>query len=122
MPKRIDREGPIHRSIIDYLRNVLPGSVVYHPANEIDARGKNIARAIAKNKWNGTLPGYPDIICHYRGRTVLFEVKAPGNGLEKSQKAMRAALEAQDIPYGLVRSIEDTKECLGAWGITTTGR
>ncbi len=112
MKKRIDREGPIHRACIAYLETALRGSVVYHPANEVDARGKNIARAIAKNKWNGTKPGYPDIICHWRCRTYLFEVKAPGNYLSPAQKDMRDALQAAGIPYAMVRSVDELIDAL----------
>ena len=113
----VDREGPIHRSIIEYLRIILPGSVVFHPSNEIPIKGKAIARAIAKAKWNGTTPGYPDIICHWQGRTVLFEVKAPGGYLSPAQKVLKVELEAQSIPYGLVRSIDDTTVYLSEWGL-----
>jgi hypothetical protein len=116
---RIDREGPIHRSIISYLRVTLPGAVVYHPPNEVSLRGKAVARAIAKAKWNGATPGYPDIICHFQGRTMLFEVKAKGNYLAPAQKAMRADIEAQNIPYAVVRSIDDVTVSLAEWGVAT---
>ncbi len=117
MTKRVDREGKIHRAILDYLRITLPGAVIHHPANEVDAKGKNIARAIAKNKWNGMLPGYPDLICHYQGRTFLFEVKAPGNYLTNTQRAVRDSLEANGIPIAMVRSIDEVADYLDAWGI-----
>lgn len=122
MGKRVDREGPIHRACIAFLEAVLPGSVVFHPANEVPLRGAAVKRAIAKAKWNGTKPGYPDIICHHGGRTVLFEVKAEGNYLTKEQRSMRDALEAQGIPYAVVRSVDDVKEALDDWGIEFRGR
>lgn len=112
MKKRVDREGPIHRACISYLETALPGCVVYHPANEIPLRGGHVAKAIAKAKMNGTQPGYPDIICHWQGLTMLFEVKAEGGYLSKAQRAMRDRLEAQAIPYAVVRSVDDVAEAL----------
>jgi len=38
MGKNVDREGPIHRSILAYLRVALPGALIFHPANEIEDR------------------------------------------------------------------------------------
>jgi hypothetical protein len=121
MARLVDREGPIHRACIDFLESVLPGAVVHHSPNEIPIAGKNIARAIAKAKWNGMKPGYPDIICHYADRTMLFEVKAEGNYQDKNQKAMAEKLEAQGIPYFVVRSQEDVAEALAELGIEHRG-
>lgn len=112
MGKHTDREGPIHRACIEYLETTLPGAVVHHSANEIPLKGKNVARAIAKAKWNGSRPGYPDIVCHWQGRTFLFEVKAPGNYLTEAQRAMRDALEAQGMPFAVVRSVDDLEDAL----------
>lgn len=120
MGKRVDREGPIHRSCIAYLEAALPGAVVFHPSNEIPLQGKQVARAIAKAKWNGTRPGYPDIIAHWQGHTMLFEVKAEGNYLSPAQRDMRDELEAQSIPYAVVRSVDDVVETLAAWGVRSS--
>lgn len=35
---RIDLEGPIHRSILAYLRVALPCALIFHPSNEIEDR------------------------------------------------------------------------------------
>ena len=37
---RIDREGPIHRAILHYLRVVLPGAIIHHSASEGVRGGK----------------------------------------------------------------------------------
>lgn len=112
MAKRIDHEGPIHRACIAYLEAALPGAVVFHPSNELPIRGGNAAKVLAKAKMNGTTPGYPDIICHWMGMTMLFEVKAEGGYLSPAQRAMKERLEAQAIPYAVVRGIEDVKDAL----------
>lgn len=102
---------------MSYLEVALPGSVVMHPANEIPLKGPAVRRALAKAKWNGTRPGYPDIITHWNGRTFLFEVKAKGNYMTKTQREMRERLEANNIPFAVVRSVDDVAEALKAWGI-----
>lgn len=107
-----DREGPIQRAIIAYLEASYPGCVVAHVPNSTDIKGKDIARQIAKQKHNGMLPGYPDLIFHWRGATVAFEVKAEGNSTSKAQKEVLARLTANGIPNFVVRSIDDVTECM----------
>lgn len=113
--KNRDLEGPIHRAIIAYLR--AKGIFAYHPANEIAVKGPAIGRAIAKNKWNGTTPGFPDVLCFYKGRAFVFEVKAKGGYLTPAQKAVRDQIEAQGIPFAVVRSIDDVKEAMEEWRV-----
>lgn len=115
-----DREGPIQRACVAYLRQVLPGAVVYHPPNEIPLRGRDVARAIAKAKANGMLPGFPDILIYHEGQGYTIEIKAEGNGLSDAQKRVREQLEQQNIPYAVCRSVEDVRETLAAWGVETT--
>jgi hypothetical protein len=120
MGKRVDREGPVHRACLQYLETVLPGAIVHHSANEIPIRGRNAERAVAKAKWNGMKPGYPDLIAHYRGWTLGFEVKAEGGRMSPEQNAIRDQFEAQGIPYAVVRSIEDVREALNEWRVPFT--
>lgn len=119
MGKRIDHEGPIHRACLSYLETVLPGAIVHHSANEVPLKGKNVARALAKAKWNGMKPGYPDLICHYRGWTLAFEVKAEGGRMSKDQKAMQEAFGDQGVPYFVVREVGDVAKALVDLGIPT---
>lgn len=119
--KPVDREGPIHRSIIAHLRKVLPGAVVHHSPGEFGVNGKEIARQIAKNKKNGMLVGFPDVLTFWQGRAFVIEVKVEGNGLSKPQKALRAEIEAQGIPYAVCRSTADVDEFLAEIGAETGG-
>lgn len=97
-----DIEGPIHRACLAYLRTQFPDGVIHHSANENPMKGRAIARAIAKNKLNGMLPGYPDLVLHWRGMTMGFEVKGPKGALTDAQKAVRDAFSANSIPYAVV--------------------
>ena len=119
---KFDREGPVHRSCVQYLRTVLPGAIIHHSPNEGVRGGKSGMLDGAKRKAMGQVAGYPDIIVHYRGWTMGFEVKAEGGRMEPSQTAMQAQFSEQGIPYAVVRSIEDVREALADWQVPNTER
>lgn len=113
-----DVEGPIHRSILDHLRRRFPTALVVHAANEIPLSGKNVARALAKAKWNGMVPGFPDLAVFLPdGLCVLFEVKAPGGTVQPSQKSILDHLARIGFQAAVVRSVEDVDACITAWGL-----
>lgn len=122
MSKRRDLEGPIHRSVLSLLESILPGAVVHHSPNEFPGKGEMVKRAIAKAKWNGMKPGYPDLIAHYKGDTMAFEVKAEGGTTSDPQKEIHEALRSQGVHVAVVRSQEDTIEALDEWGIEHRGQ
>ena len=122
MAKRIDHEGPIHRACISYLKDKLPSAVVHHSPNEIPLAGRNVAKAIAKAKWNGMVPGFPDIIVFYNGRSFSFEVKAPKGAVQDTQEQVGALLQANGTPWAIVRSKDDVRACLAEWGIEVEGQ
>jgi len=114
---RVDRESPIHRSILSYLRLALPGALIFHPANEIaskipGATPKQRMLAQARAKAMGMLPGAPDLVVLFQGRFIAFEVKAPGNYQQVNQRAAQALIEANGGAYYVVRSIDDVKAAL----------
>jgi len=116
---RIDREGPIHRSVLAYLRVALPGALIFHPANEIaskipGATQKQRMLAQSRAKAMGMLPGVPDLVVMFHGQFIAFEVKAPGNYQQANQKAVQALINANGGYYYVVRSIDDVKEALEA--------
>lgn len=115
----IDREGPIHRAIMQYLRLTMPSALVHHSANEIPLSGKNVARAISKAKWNGMVPGFPDIVVLPFSHVgpMFFEVKAKGNGLTDAQKAVMGQLTDLGYKCAVVRSVDDVKAKLTEWAV-----
>lgn len=110
--RRQSPERKIHLAVLEYLRLRLPGAVVHHSPNEIGLKGKDVARQIAKAKHLGMLPGYPDLIVHWQGLTIGFEVKAPGNSLTAAQKAVRDAFRANGLRFYVVRSVSDVEAAL----------
>ena len=117
MTARIDREGPIHRSILAYLRYALPGAVIHHSPNEGTRGGRRGIMDGKKRKAMGVLAGYPDFVIHYRGKTVLLEVKAPGGSVSKAQKAVISSLRLAGAPCRVVRGVDEAKDFLALCGL-----
>lgn len=115
--RRVDREGPVHRAILAYLRTVLPDAVIHHSPNETDMAGADVARQKAAAL--GTRAGWPDIECIWHGRFLAFEVKAPGGRVTPQQRATGVAIAEAGGHYAVVRSIDDARLALAAWGIAT---
>lgn len=119
MAKRIDREGPIQRSIIAWLRVVMPDAIVHHSANESHLKGKAAMLASVRKKRDGMRPGFPDLIVlpFANVGAIFFEVKAPGNYTQQNQDAMIADMRALGYRVAVVRSIDDVRAALVEWGV-----
>lgn len=118
---KVDREGPIHRDIIKWLRLALPDAIVATVKNEINKRGASIARELHQAKLKGVVTGFPDIIVLPLAHIgpMLFEVKAEGGYPSEAQKSIHAQLAKLGYRVAVVRSIDDVKEYLAAWAIAT---
>jgi hypothetical protein len=113
-----DIEGPIHRSILAYLRLRFPKALIHHSANEMGLQGDAVARQIAKAKTNGMVPGFPDImVIAGGGLTMFFEVKAPGGRLTPAQQAVHDHLRALGQLVAVVRSIDEVQAQLDQWRV-----
>lgn len=114
---RVDREGPIHKAIVDYLRAVLPGSIVHYCKNEINKSGMAFAVELAKARRKGAVTGFPDIIALTSSGALFFEVKAPAGYPTKTQKEVHAKLQGLGYRVAVVRSIDDVSEKLKEWSV-----
>lgn len=52
----------------------------------------------------------PDVLCLFRGRMILLEIKVPGGSLEESQRKLLDA----GWPLVVVRSIDEALDAIGA--------
>lgn len=116
---RRDVEGPIHRSVLHWLRLVLPGALIHHAANEIDMSGDRVMREIGKAKALGMVKGWPDIEVLTADGPLFLEVKAPGRGPSKDQASIHAEMRRLGYRVAVVRSIEDARAALAEWGVVT---
>ena len=120
---RVDREGPIHRAIVQYLRAVLPTDcIVHHSANEGVRGGRKGMLDGARRKAMGQVAGWPDItvLCHAHAFPALFfEVKAPGGYASPAQAALHDQLKALGYLVAVVRSVDDVRAALRGWSVAT---
>ena len=119
MTRRVDREGSIQRSIVSYLRTVMPDAIIHHAKGEIKKSGTSIRNELAQAKRNGALPGFPDLVVlpFSTVGAIFFEVKAEGNYASKAQKEMHEHMRKLGYRVAVVRSIDDVRECLMEWGV-----
>ena len=116
---RIDRETPVQVAIVNYLRLALPHAIIHHAKGEINRSGATFMREQAKANRKGALKGFPDLVVltYASIGPLFFEVKAEGNYADKTQREVHAKLEALGYRVAVVRSIDDVKERLTAWGV-----
>ena len=105
-------EHQIQKSIVAYLDQVLPSTI------RVVAVSNNPRSAItgAMEKARGLRKGFPDLILTgaFHG---LLEVKKEGSYLRPEQREWKDWLASQQVPVAVVRSIEDVRETLAAWGV-----
>lgn len=118
MPKRIDREGPIHKAIYQLLCAKLPKTaIIHHSPNEGNRGGRKGAIDGARRKAMGVLPGFFDFIVIVGQSTYFIEVKASGGSLHKSQREFRDKLDYNGVPWAVCRSVDDAEAFLQQEGL-----
>ena len=123
MTRRVDREGPIQRAIIARFMQELPGCVIAAVPNSTDVRGKSAQIAVAKQKQNGLLPGFPDLIVAWHGQAAFIEVKAPGGRLSEAQSEvlqrlasnmmLTAVIDTQDAVPAIAQAMRGNLKTVG---------
>lgn len=113
-------EQALHRSVVSFLRVVLPKPwVFFHPANG-GARSKAEAGIF---KAMGVRAGIPDLVLFGPDRTVAcIEFKAPKGSLSPAQKDTIAALAELGIETHIVRSIDEAETVLRGLGVPLKGK
>lgn len=62
---------------------------------------------------SGAGGGISDLICSWRGRVYLVEIKHKSNGLTVAQKALREMLERHGTQLYVVKSVDDAIRLFG---------
>lgn len=109
------REDPLHVSILDYLDLVLPKDAT--PAWHTPNGGKRDKATAAKMKKLGTRAGFPDLGFLWRSNLYTLEVKTEDGEQSDKQEDWQGFIEGAGGFYAIVRSIDDTKAQLKAWGV-----
>jgi hypothetical protein len=109
-------EDAVQRSIVNYLRNVLPGSaMVIHIANN-----PRSARDGARLKALGLVAGAPDLLVVLpHGKGCFIEVKSAKGRVSVEQYSFSYSCVALNWPWFVARSIDDVRRAFKALGIST---
>lgn len=114
--KRRQIESGIQRDIVQYIRSVLPRSVLMAIPNG----SQRTASGRPANAVPGFLPGAPDLVLALPNKEVIWiEVKSPIGRLSDNQKHVHAMLETIGHKIILARSIDDIREAFAFYGIKT---
>ena len=113
------KEQAIQAAILELLRTAYPDVIAAHVAN-----GGFVMepRIMARLRWQGLLPGFPDLILIWTGGFALVEVKTPKGVLSDAQRMVIPALQARGARVAIWRSVEDAVRGLAAWNVPTRAR
>ena len=108
MARRNRPEDALHIAIAQFLDVGLPRDACW---TTVEHGGKRTKAEAGKLKAKGLKRGWPDIQIIYRGRVILFELKAPGGTRSPEQKLMHARLSfAGALVYpGAVTQLEQVE-------------
>ena len=109
-------EETIQVSIVEWLRLVLPGALIWHTPNG----GWRDPREAAKLKRMGVLPGIPDIIVFMEGAFAFsLECKTQRGTLSDDQKNVHSIMRLLGFKVATVRGIDESRQALASWGVKT---
>jgi hypothetical protein len=115
-------EREIQKSIVKYLRQVLPSKcIVHHSANEGVRGGKRGLIDGVRKKEMGQYAGFPDLLVlpYANIGALFFEVKAEGKYASEKQKEVHEQMRDLGYRVAVVRSVDDVRESLAEWGVGT---
>lgn len=110
-------ESRLQRAIVDYLAKTGYRAVHVPNGSKLAGTPEQRARAGARLKADGMVPGWPDLLVYGAGgRIGHIEVKAEGSYQQDTQKACERWLKGRGHLYAVCRSIDDVDETLRQWG------
>ena len=108
-------EDRLQKSIVDWLRLCVPHSVVFAVPNE----GRRSFAQQARHKALGMLAGVTDLVL-VTGQGVFFiEVKGPKGRVSPEQDDFMGWCRSLGHGTAVVRSLDDVRLALKAWGVAT---
>ena len=109
-------EARIQSAVVAYVRAVAPELLIFAVPNG----GYRAPVEAARMKWTGTVAGIPDLcIIAPGGRVQFMECKTSTGRLSADQCIVHEALTALGSPPAIVRSVDDARLALVAWGVAT---
>jgi hypothetical protein len=103
-------EDQIQAAIVEWIRTVAPGALVFAVPNG----GLRTKAEAARLKWTGVLAGVAPV-----GRVFALEVKTEVGRLSENPRGIFDCLVAIGVQRAIVRSIDDVRRAFAAWGLDT---
>lgn len=104
-------EAQLQGAVIAYLRAALPSRAL---AFAVPNGGKRDEREAARLKWQGVLPGVPDLLVLLDGRAFGIELKAARGRLSEAQCEVADRFAENGCPWTCARSLDDVERFLRA--------
>lgn len=108
-------ENDIQRSIVDYLRAVVPRALVMAIPNA----SKRSVGGRASNAVPGLLAGAPDLLMVVGPCCYFIEVKTDKGKLSDAQSAVLQRMTMLGVRWAVVRSIDEMRVALLRWQVET---
>lgn len=105
-------ERAIQRQMLVMVRRLFPDCLIAHVPNG----GKRSKIEAAHLKADGVLPGFPDLVISWLGKTAFPEIKDRQGSLSDRQKDVLTTLHTQGHPVGVFRHDRTLHDFLRAHG------
>ena len=116
MPKRRNAqpEAGLQAAILELVRLRHPQALIFSIPN-----GGFVLepRIVAKLKWQGLVPGVPDLCVIWPDGHGWLEVKSEGGRLSAVQSTIQSMMRAMGQRVAVVRSVLDVMETFATWGV-----
>lgn len=117
-------ERQVQRAILAMAKRCFPNVLIHHSPGGAHLAGTATARfkQMGALKGDGLRPGFPDLICIWKGGMVFMEVKRPKRSVvSPEQTAMIVDLQSLGWPVAIIKSVEEAHAFLKASGAPCVG-
>ena len=109
-------EAKIQASIVEWVRTVAPGVLIFAVPNG----GLRSRVEAARLKWTGVVAGIPDLaVIAPSGKAHFLEVKTATGRLSEAQREIMGVIGRLGAPFMTVTGIDDVRRAFSGWGIPT---
>jgi hypothetical protein len=115
----VPTERAVQRAILAMAKVCFPDVLIHHSPGGAHLAGNNTARfkQIGALKGDGMRPGFPDLICVWKGGIAFMEVKrAKLSKTSPEQEQMLSLIGGMGHPAAIIKSVDDAHLFLKASG------
>jgi hypothetical protein len=117
--RAIPTERQIQRAILAMARTCFPDVLIHHSPGGAHLAGSATARfkQMGALKGDGMRPGFPDLICVWKGGVAFMEVKrAKLSKVSPEQEQMLSLIRGMGHPVAIIKSVDDAHTFLKVSG------